>query len=356
MADDALVRRETVALAAEALAARGERASVRAVIRELGGGSPNTVVRFLRELRTDAERVLGAAACDEEPAETATPGLPQEIRSAILAFTESVTAAFVQAQATATRAANERLATVLAAHTLALAERDQRHAKVLAAIRDQVAATDADLEEAFEMVEEAGLIDDRVRDLKEENEGQKERLDALKTELLAVRIEADGAIKAKEIASDAAEHAEREAKSWRAELAAARAELLEAREASATVATDAHKVAEILRAELVEARVSAGSRKDVADRLGAEFARVRSELADASRNALAVTREAQAARTTLRDELVGCKATATSQADEIVRLRAELHKAETSAQANFERAVTAEARLSVRSVNVRAAA
>lgn len=56
----ALVTFESVAGAAQALQEGGQRASVRAVIAALGGGSPNMVLRFLAEWR--AGRPAGLVA------------------------------------------------------------------------------------------------------------------------------------------------------------------------------------------------------------------------------------------------------------------------------------------------------
>lgn len=62
----AIVTFEAVAAAAEALQAAGERASVRAVTKALGGGSPNTVVRMLAEWKA-GRPVVRVADVDLDP-------------------------------------------------------------------------------------------------------------------------------------------------------------------------------------------------------------------------------------------------------------------------------------------------
>jgi chromosome segregation ATPase len=135
----AIVSFETVAAAAEKLQAAGQRASVRAVIAELGGGSPNTVLKLLGEWKA-GRPVVRIADTDLDPRITDSIKVQmQRIAEQAAAAAEERAAAIdedLQALAEAQAAAEQQI-------TGLTAERDTAQAQA-ADFVEQLAAAQAD--------------------------------------------------------------------------------------------------------------------------------------------------------------------------------------------------------------------
>ena len=164
----AIVSFETVAAAAEKLQAAGQRASVRAVIAELGGGSPNTVLKLLGEWKA-GRPVVRIADTDLDPRITDSIKVQmQRIAEQAAAAAEERAAAIdedLQALAEAQAAAEQQITGLTAerdtaqqqaadfVEQLAAAQADaERHqaqaAEALAAVRQELASERQRFEQA----------------------------------------------------------------------------------------------------------------------------------------------------------------------------------------------------------------
>ena len=133
----ALVTFDLVAAAAEALQAAGQRASVRAVTAALGGGSPNSVLRFLTEYKA-GRPVVRVADVDLDRG-----------------ITDSITAQMQRVAGHAAAAAEER-ASALDDDLQALAEAQadaEKHIAGLTSERDAAQAQSADFSQKLGVVQ-----------------------------------------------------------------------------------------------------------------------------------------------------------------------------------------------------------
>ena len=202
-----LATRETVAAACEAIEAAGGRASVRAVIAHLGGGSPNAVVKHLRDWRDQKpliearraividERISDLIAQQIERAASEARTAADEERAATMADYELIANAGRELEQQ-----NEAMVEQLAA----AAEREQHDAGVIEQLRadaektrsDAAAAIAAAKAEAAELVAKA----------QGEAAAERQKNDDLGRQLGAVTMRADAlAAKADELAKQVAD-------------------------------------------------------------------------------------------------------------------------------------------------------
>ncbi len=160
----AIVTFESVAEAAESLVAAGERASVRSIIKRLGGGSPNTVLQYVNEWKS-GRVVVRITDMDLSP----------RITAAIVEQMKSVAGEAASAAEERAAAAEDNLQTMAEANQIAeqqiaalTAEKAGFEARVVtldASLRDQHEAFTHKLETAQAKIDElaSDLEKERVR-------------------------------------------------------------------------------------------------------------------------------------------------------------------------------------------------
>lgn len=290
----AIVSFETVATAAETLQAAGQRASVRAVIAALGGGSPNSVLRLLAEWKA-GRPVVRIADTELDPRITdAIKVQMQRVAEHAAQAAEERAGALdedLQALAEAQASAEQQIAALTAERDTAQAQaadfveqlkeaqaegqrNQEQAAQVLAALRQELASERQRVEQAA-----ASLARAEVR---------LEALPALQSEIERLRAALDAARQASTAATqEAAVLAARlDAASERVSRAEQRVELLE-QQAAAAAAAAAHEAARIAAAgevksvfaELAESRKTAGDAREQAARLIGQLEAAERELA-----------------------------------------------------------------------------
>lgn len=288
----AIVSFETVATAAETLQAAGQRASVRAVIAALGGGSPNSVLRLLAEWKA-GRPVVRIADTELDPRITdAIKVQMQRVAEHAAQAAEERAGALdedLQALAEAQASAEQQIAALTAERDTAQAQaadfveqlkeaqaegqrNQEQAAQVLAALRQELASERQRVEQAA-----ASLARAEVR---------LEALPALQSEIERLRAALDAARQASTAATqEAAVLAARlDAASERVSRAEQRVELLEQQAAAAAAAHEAARIAaagevKSVFAELAESRKTAGDAREQAARLIGQLEAAERELA-----------------------------------------------------------------------------
>lgn len=312
MPDEVRVTAETVAAAAEALVADGQRPSTRLVRERLGGGSLTTILDHLRAWKSrgtaPSEAAGEAAAGEEKPAlpksgTLATLDSLPEVGPVMDALSRAVLAAVSRVQADAAKAADARITSLQTAHAEELAARDRKAVDDLAAVRQELADANAELAEALPAVEAAEKLDGQLKEAAAARDTAQSRVRELEGEV--ARLKADLAT-----AKKAAETAEGRAAEWKTQLDAVRGDAKTAAE-QATAAAEKAK-AEMaaatetiagLKTEIAVAAARAEAEGKRAERAEADVERLRRERAEAesaAREAVAqaakAAAEAEAAR------------------------------------------------------------
>ena len=214
---DVLVSFETVGAAAAALAERGERVSVAAVRRELGGGSPNAVLGHLRQVRAGEDAAARQAPRPAEPDDgLARPESPEVAALGERVMT-SVTEVVGRLLAAERASGEDHMASLRAAHAAETSELGRVHAEAVKRLDARFADADAELTEALPAVAEVEVLRKNLATAEAAGTGLAEQVARLEGVLAAVRLSLGAA-------TTAAERADAEAAAWRAEVAAARAE------------------------------------------------------------------------------------------------------------------------------------
>lgn len=183
----AIVNFESVAAAAEALQAAGQRASVRAVIASLGGGSPNSVLKLLAEWKA-GRPVVRIADTELDPR-----------------ITDAIKVQMQRVAEQAAQAAEER-AGALDEDLQALAEAQAQAEQQIAALQAERDTAQAQAADFVEQLKEAQAEGQRNQDqaaqalaaLRQELKAERQRFEATAAELARaqVRLEALPALQA----------------------------------------------------------------------------------------------------------------------------------------------------------------
>lgn len=274
----ALVNYENVVEAAEALIANGQKASVRNVIKQIGGGSPNAVLKYLGEYKA-GRPVIRVADVDLDPS----------IVAAIKRQMQSVAV-------DATTAAEERAAS-LTDDLQTLAESNQ-------SLEQQVELLNVDLSASAETVQtlvasrefekqtaarEIALAQSKLAELTRDLHDERKRSAAAQVELGKLQSKAD-AVPLLEAAIEKlqnelkAEGAARTAAEQRAAVADAQAKLIN--DQVATTATAAEKVAQEHKDAIAQLRQDLADARQAARDAAAELKSARAQI-DALRDAAA---------------------------------------------------------------------
>lgn len=291
----AIVSFESVASAAEALQAAGTRPSVRNVIEELGGGSPNSVLKYLREWQSGRPLVR---ASDIE--------LDESITSAIREQMQNVATEAAKAAEDKAAAVEDDLQTLTDAH--AEAERTIEALKhAVEDLKSQAQVLTVELETAKSDAQRA--VEQHVElvgELRNQVASERQRADvaAAKLTTAEVRLEALPAIQA-EVEKLRAGIAELQESKQRAEQAAAvaqaKAEALEAAKAASDArAADAEKEARAARQGEQHARIA----EQAAQARIESAVRELDQANKAIKEARAETKAAQAEASELRGQLL----------------------------------------------------
>jgi colicin import membrane protein len=177
----ALINFEAVATAAEKLQAAGQRASVRAVMDEIGGGSPNSVLKLLNEWKAGRPVVRVADAALDGKITTAIVEQMQRVATAAAAAAEERAASLsedLQTMTDANAAAEHEIA--------ALASKLDASQKHVATLETQLKDS---TEEAHRVAEQNINL---VASLRQDTAAERQRLEVATTELARaeVRLEA----------------------------------------------------------------------------------------------------------------------------------------------------------------------
>ena len=233
---EALVTKDTVWTACDALRARGERVSVNAIRSELGGGSPNAILPHLQSWRAQAETARPQAEADERPATdgavSTLEALP-EVGRALDALQGVVLEAVNRVREGERRQAEERERALQQAHATELEAIRRQHAADIEALRRQLDDVNADLADALSTVEQVEALNEELT-----------RLRPLEGELRDARLHGH------RMATER-DRANADARVWQERLAKVEADLASAHEATAA-AREAKGAAEARLAVLTE--------------------------------------------------------------------------------------------------------
>ena len=324
---EALVTSENVAGVAEALTGRGEKVSVRAIIRELGGGSPNAVLNFLnlwKKTKVDAQESPPVTHIRELVPLDSVP----EIAGLVDQTTNTMLSVVGRIQTAERKSAEDRVTSLMAAHLEELAAKDRQQAESLAALQDVLDDTRSALDEAKPYMAEAldlRLEADRLMDMKNGLLGDKARLEV---DLVSANSTLKQTMETLATAVSALGRAEGEALAWRMQVGQVQDELRAVRqEAVATLDAVRQEGAAAVTAVRQEGIA-------VADRLRGELDGVRADLATSQASAAGAAIATQAVERRLGE----------AHAD-LSRERAEHAGFEQRLAALMERAIKAEAEI-----------
>jgi len=340
----ALITKESVYVACDAIVARGGKVSWNAVKAEHGGrGSPNDGLPHLKQWRADqAAQLATAMPIVEAPAlfgePTPPPKLP-EVTAALDALGHAISVAAARVQAEERRSSDARLNALAGLHAEGLAARDKLHADAVAALGLRLSDAEADLDDVTPTLAEAETLRERVAVLEAEGTVVRAELAAATGDLVLVRAALAEASEGRTAALAAADHVGAEALAWKAqlervqgELAGVRGELatamVDSRAAAAAAAKEAAASLETLRNELTtavtatraDAAVAAKEASDTLEKLRGEL----SEAVAAARLSEQRLTDAQAAEGRERTARERAEERAVGLVERAIRAEAEL--------------------------------